>query len=101
MNKIDLKQPNQAENARINRTPDAIRANQAEKLQPPTGSAESDQDKISVSERATTIENLTARVNQLPDMRQEKVEAMRERIQSGSYNPSANDIADAILKDEK
>lgn len=101
MSKIEFNQPNQVEKERVNRNMDASRTEKGEKVVGTPNVAESEPDKISVSERAATAERLAARVNQSPDVRQEKVEALRERIQSGSYKPSASDIADAILKDEE
>lgn len=58
-------------------------------------------DKVTVSERANTVNELVARANELPDIRQERVEALREKVESGAYRPDARVIADAILKDEK
>ena len=100
MNKIDLNPSNHAEQTRINRSADTGRATSTEGSSPTSPKTESQEDKVSVSERAETLERLTTRTTELPDVRQEKVEAMRERLQSGSYNPSASDIADAILKEE-
>jgi negative regulator of flagellin synthesis FlgM len=101
MSKIEFNQPNQVEQERVNRSTDASRTEKGEKIEATPNVAESEPDKVSVSERAATAERLTARANQLPDVRQEKVEALREQIQSGSYKPSASDIADAVLKDEE
>jgi negative regulator of flagellin synthesis FlgM len=101
MSKIEFSKPNQVEQERVNRSVDASRTEKGEKVESTTNVAESEPDKISVSERAATAERLAAHVKQLPDVRQEKVEALRERIQSGSYKPSASDIANAILKDEE
>jgi flagellar biosynthesis anti-sigma factor FlgM len=56
-------------------------------------------DSISVSERAAAISELTARAEQLPDVREERVEALRALVQAGEYQPTATQIADAILKD--
>jgi flagellar biosynthesis anti-sigma factor FlgM len=53
-----------------------------------------------VSERATEVRRLVERVLELPDVRQERVEALRARIASGDFNPSAEEIADAVIKDE-
>jgi negative regulator of flagellin synthesis FlgM len=101
MNKVDLNVPKHAEQANIKRSKDAGRATQAELPQATESSAQtSDSDKIKVSERASSLGQLAARASELPDVRQDRVEALRERIQSGSYNPSATDIADAILRDE-
>ena len=57
-------------------------------------------DSISVSERATALGGLAAKAEQLPDIRQERIEQLRTRVQSGDYHPAATDIADAMLKDE-
>ena len=58
-------------------------------------------DSISVSERATAINELTARAEQLPDVREERVEQLRALVQAGDYHPAATEIADAILQDEQ
>jgi negative regulator of flagellin synthesis FlgM len=56
-------------------------------------------DSINVSERATEIHELTAKAEQLPDVREERVEKLRAQVQAGDYRPSAEEIADALLKD--
>lgn len=58
-------------------------------------------DKINVSDRAANVGKMIEKLNDLPDVRQEKVEALRQKIESGEYKPSAEQIADAILKDER
>lgn len=58
-------------------------------------------DSINVSGRATAVGELTARVEQLPEVRQERIEQLRTLVQSGDYHPAAADIADAMLKEEK
>ncbi len=57
-------------------------------------------DKLQFSGRAEQSSKLLEQVKQLPDVRQEKVGALREQISAGEYNPPAEKIADAILKDE-
>jgi len=57
-------------------------------------------DEIKVSERATEVRQLVERVLELPDVRQDRVDALRARIASGDFNPSAEETADAIIKDE-
>lgn len=56
-------------------------------------------DSINVSERATEIHELTAKAEQLPDVREERIEKLRAQVQSGDYRPSAEEIADALLRD--
>lgn len=57
-------------------------------------------DSVQVSPRATEIGELTAKVEQLPDIRADRVAELRAQVQSGNYQPSASDIAAAILKDQ-
>ena len=57
-------------------------------------------DSINVSDRAAAIGELTAKVDQLPEVRQEKVERLRSQVQAGSFRPPASEIADALIKDE-
>ena len=60
-----------------------------------------DKDKLDFSSRASEVGMLVEQLKELPDVRQEKVNSLREQISAGSYNPSGEEIADAILKDEK
>jgi flagellar biosynthesis anti-sigma factor FlgM len=61
---------------------------------PPPGT-----DSVRVSDQAAAIGELTAKADQLPEIRQEKVERLRTEVQSGNYRPPAAEIADALLKD--
>ena len=56
---------------------------------------------ISVSDRAAQVGKLIEKIKDAPDIRQEQVEALRQKIEAGEYNPPAEEIADAILKDEQ
>lgn len=56
-------------------------------------------DSISVSGRAAEIGELTNKTLQLPEIREERVEQLRTQVQSGNYRPSAENIADALLKE--
>jgi negative regulator of flagellin synthesis FlgM len=58
------------------------------------------EDKLEFSGRATEAGKLLDSLKELPDVREEKVNALREQIAAGEYNPTSEDIADAILKDE-
>jgi flagellar biosynthesis anti-sigma factor FlgM len=67
---------------------------------PPTNPAPP-ADQVYISSQAETVARLVARVRELPDIRRERVETLRAIATSGAYHPSAADIADAILGDEK
>lgn len=62
------------------------------------GSVESDS--VNFSNTAMETGKLVDKLNELPDVRQEKVSEVKEKISSGSFQPSSGEIADAILKDE-
>ncbi len=58
-------------------------------------------DSINVSGRAAEIGEVTKQALQLPDVRAERVEQLRAQVQSGTYHPAAENIADALLKDAR
>lgn len=62
---------------------------------------ETSADRLDLSARASEVGRLVEKVKEMPDVRQEKVKALREQISSGNYNPSSDEIAEAILKDER
>jgi len=72
-----------------------------ETAQPVENKKAVDKDKLEFSSRASEVGKLVEQLKELPDIRQEKVNSLREQISAGSYNPSGEAIADAILKDEK
>lgn len=57
-------------------------------------------DKLEFSGRLAETGKFLEQLKDLPDVREEKIETLREQIASGEYNPSSESIADAILKDE-
>src|SRR5215467_6784429 len=57
-------------------------------------------DQVNVSGRAEQVGKLVARANESGDIRQHRVDAVRQLIQFGHYNVSSSTIADAILRDE-
>lgn len=59
------------------------------------------EDKIDFSKVAFETGKLVDQLQSLPDIRQEKVSALRQQISTGDFKPSDEDIADAILKDEQ
>lgn len=57
-------------------------------------------DHVSVSSRAEEAGRLIARAGAMGDVRQERVDPLREAIQSDQYEVSSSSIADAIIRDE-
>jgi flagellar biosynthesis anti-sigma factor FlgM len=58
-------------------------------------------DKIEFSSRATEVTKLVDQIKQLPETREAKVAILREQIANGTLRHSGNEIADAILNDER
>jgi negative regulator of flagellin synthesis FlgM len=78
-----------------------IKKSGTETAQPVENKKSVDKDKLEFSSRASEVGKFVEQLKELPDIRQEKVNSLREQISAGSYNPSGEEIADAILKDEK
>jgi negative regulator of flagellin synthesis FlgM len=57
-------------------------------------------DTVSVSDKSAEFGKLIDRIKQLPDVRQDRVDELKQKIAAGDYHPSAEEIADALLKDE-
>ena len=57
----------------------------------------SDADRIELSVRGLQIQNLESLVRAAPDVRDAKVEAVRNAVQAGTYNVKGEQIADKIL----
>jgi len=61
----------------------------------------SPEDKASFSSDSLDIPSLEAQVLASPDIRQDKVEALRQAIQNGEYSVEPDKIAQAILQQNK
>ena len=61
--------------------------------------ADSEKDKISLSGKAKEISELKATIDQLPDVRTDKIDAVKHAIDTGNYNIDARKIAQKILEE--
>ena len=68
--------------------------------QPVEGKPAPGSDKLQFSNHASEVGKFLDQLKELPDVRAEKVNALREQIAAGEYKPSGTQIADAILKEE-
>lgn len=55
-------------------------------------------DKIEISDAAREVQVASKAFKNLPELREEMVNALKQAIQDGSYKPSSEDIAKKILK---
>lgn len=58
-------------------------------------------DSINFSSATKEIQKLTEKAAEAPDIRQEKVENLRAKVLSGEFNPTADEILDAIIKNNR
>jgi len=61
--------------------------------------ADAEKDKISLSGKAKGISELKATIDQLPDVRTDKIDAVKQAIDTGNYNIDARKIAQKILEE--
>ena len=100
MGKLNIDKPNGFSPVRTERIADPKRS--AGSLATPLESTrEAAADRLDLSERASEVGRLVEKLKEMPDIRREKVNALRERVQAGTYDPSSDEIAEAILKDER
>lgn len=56
-------------------------------------------DTVQLSGNQVTLSRLVAQLATLPDVRQERIDALRSAIQSGQFNPSNDEVAGAIVNE--
>ena len=56
-------------------------------------------DEAQFSDHATLGSSLLQRMAEVPDVRQEKVDHLRQAVNEGTYSVSSDQIADAMLND--
>ncbi|NLD49161.1 MAG: flagellar biosynthesis anti-sigma factor FlgM [Clostridiaceae bacterium] len=58
----------------------------------------SKKDVVSISNRAKDYQTVMKAIKDVPDIRQDKVEELRDKYESGKYDVDESKIADRILK---
>jgi flagellar biosynthesis anti-sigma factor FlgM len=97
MKSVNLNGLNSLQQTRLQQ-PESVRPKDAEA--PAPSPAHGTPDQVSVSRRAEEVGRLIARAGQLGDVRQERVDSLRQTIQSDQYKVSSSNIADAIVRNE-
>jgi len=57
-------------------------------------------DKVELSGRKTEIDQLKEKVKAAPATRQDKIDAVKQAIDNGTYNVKGEDVARSILKNQ-
>lgn len=55
-------------------------------------------DSATLSAQSQELRNLTQAVRELPDIREDKVAALEQRLAGGSYEVSVNDLTEAMFR---
>ena len=92
--RIDLNSQTQSppENSRTGSSSTAAVSNISSSANNPLG-----EDQANLSGTHVQIQSLAAQVLQFPEVRQEKVNALRQVVLDGSYQPTSKQIASALL----
>lgn len=64
----------------------------------PQGPGRPPRDRVDLSPAAATVQRLVAEARALPDVRHERVEALRQRIARGAYQVSPEQVAERMLR---
>jgi flagellar biosynthesis anti-sigma factor FlgM len=97
MKSVNLNGLNSTQPARLQQ-PEPVRPRDGGTLAP--SPAHGSAVEVSVSSRADEAGRLISLAGEMGDVRQERVDSLREAIQSDQYNVSSSTIADAIIRDE-
>ena len=82
-----------------NLQPDKVARPVAQAQQNPSTAVSPGQDQAQLSVDNGTIQQLKANLSQVPEVRQERVSALRQAISSGSYQVSDQQLSNAISSD--
>jgi len=63
----------------------------------PRSKPEVSKDQLQFSNTAADVDKFVAQIKELPEIRADKVETIKNQINSGEFNPSNSEIADGIL----
>ena len=54
--------------------------------------------RVDISGRAQEVRRVTELIKQLPEVREDRVQALKAQFESGTYHVSSEDIADLIIR---
>lgn len=99
MGKINLDKLNSFEPIRPERQAE-VKSAEHLPVRPEKSSEPVGKDRVNVSDKAAEVGKLVGKIQDLPEVRTDKVEEVRARVESGEFDPTPAQIADAILQDE-
>ena len=55
-------------------------------------------DRVNISSRSKEIADITSAINELPDIRTDKVQEIQKSVEAGTYSVDSSKVANKILK---
>ncbi len=86
------------EGQEINLSAQKISKQDKDKSSVSAGRARPLNDRVEISGQGKEVADLMAAINQLPDVRDDKIKAMKEAIETGKYHVDSIKIAGKLLK---
>lgn len=99
--KIDptIQFPSDPQSDRVTNAPSKTTQSQSSGSSSGTSSA-GGEDTFSLSSAHGEVQTLTANLANVPEVRNQRVAALQQRINSGSYQPDSQKVADALIADQ-
>lgn len=84
----------------VNNNQEATAESKKAQVQPQNAQAQdaAKKDTVSLSDRSRLVARAQEIVGQTPEVRQEKVDALKAQISAGTYNVSGQTVADSMIK---
>ncbi len=54
--------------------------------------------RVDISDKAQEVQRITQLIKSLPEVREDRVQALKAQIENGTYHVSGEDIADLIIR---
>ena len=83
----------------LNKTQDLNKNQNVEKKEE-ARKTESSRDKVSLSDKAREISELKGMIEEIPDIRRDKVDALKKAIDTGTYSFDTIKLAQKIIEEE-
>ena len=77
------------------------RTEQGESARPSGGEENNRTDEVALTDTAVRLKRIEANLAELPEVDQAKVDAIRERVESGSYEVDGNAVAQRLVQLEQ
>ena len=64
------------------------------------GTSSLSEDRVTLSSSASDVQRLTTKLNEVPEVRADKVKALQQKVRSGTYTVDQEKLADALVSEQ-